>query len=409
VILRVLILTQYFQPETGAPQIRLAAMCREFVRLGHEVEVVTAFPNYPTGKIYPDYRGKFYSRELWEGVLVHRVWLYAATGAGFKRLLNYATFTAMSIFGFLRARKPDFIFIESPPLFLSVPAFMAAWCWRVPMIFNVADLWPDSVREMGMLRDGAVLRFAEWLELWSYRKATYVNAVTDGIREVLTAEKGVPTSKILFLPNGVDTNLFKPKAPDRALSCELGLSTKKVILYAGTLGIAQGLQVGLDAMRLLEDELPDVQLVFIGGGSEHDQLKAAASRMGLKNVTFLLPQAPDYVARLYSVAYAGFVSLRNLPFTDSARPSKVYPIMASGKPVIYSGSGEGARLVEGAGAGLVVTPEDPEALAAAIRTLISKPDLAEGLGKNGRKYAEKHLNWSNLIHDWLGQFATADR
>lgn len=406
-MLRFLILTQYFPPETGAPQIRLAAMVREFVRLGHEVEVVTALPNYPTGRIRPEYRGKYYVREFWEGVPVHRVWLYAATGTGIRRMLNYASFTAGSIFGLLRAQKPDYIFIESPPLFLSVPAFMAASCWRVPMIFNVADLWPDSVQELGLLRDGAVLRFATWLEKWSYRKASHVNVVTEYIRDVLIAKKGVPASKILFLPNGVDISLFKPRAPDQALSCELGLSTKKVILYAGTLGISNGLQVALDAMKLLQDDLPDAQLVFIGGGSEYDQLETSASHLGLKNVTFLLPQTPEYVARLYSVAYAGFTSLRNLPFAEGTRPSKVYPIMASGKAVIYSGSGEGAHLVEEANAGLVVTPEDPDALAVAIKTLVSRPDLAEEFGKGGRQYVVQHLSWSNLAQDWLRQLAAA--
>jgi glycosyltransferase involved in cell wall biosynthesis len=382
-------------------------MIREIVRLGHEVEVVTALPNYPTGKIRPDYRGRYYVRELWEGVPVHRVWLYAATGTGLRRLLNYATFTAGSIFGLLRAQKPDYVFIESPPLFLSVPAFLAASCWRVPMIFNVADLWPDSVRELGLLGDGIVFRFAVWLENWSYRKSAYVNVVTDYIREVLTGEKGVPDSKILFLPNGVDINLFKPGAPDQALSSELGLSGKKVILYAGTLGVANGLQVALDAMKLIQNDIPNVQLVFIGGGSEYAKLEASASGLGLKNVTFFTPQSPEYVARLYSVAYAGFTSLRNLPFAEGTRPSKVYPIMASGKAVIYSGSGEGANLVEEAKAGLVVTPEDPEALADAIKTLVGRPDLAEQLGKSGRQYVEQHLSWSNITQDWLRQLTAA--
>jgi glycosyltransferase involved in cell wall biosynthesis len=382
-------------------------MIREIVRLGHEVEVVTALPNYPTGKIRPDYRGRYYVRELWEGVPVHRVWLYAATGTGLRRLLNYATFTAGSIFGLLRAQKPDYVFIESPPLFLSVPAFLAASCWRVPMIFNVADLWPDSVRELGLLGDGIVFRFAVWLENWSYRKSAYVNVVTDYIREVLTGEKGVPDSKILFLPNGVDINLFKPGAPDQALSSELGLSGKKVILYAGTLGVANGLQVALDAMKLIQNDIPNVQLVFIGGGSEYAKLEASASGLGLKNVTFFTPQSPEYVARLYSVAYAGFTSLRNLPFAEGTRPSKVYPIMASGKAVIYSGSGEGANLVEEAKAGLVVTPEDPEALADAIKTLVGRPDLAEQLGKSGRQYVEQHLSWSNITQDWLRQLVAA--
>src|SRR5205807_9750314 len=161
---RFLILTQYFPPEHGAPQVRLAAFARELRRLGHEVEVATAMPNYPTGEIFDGYRKAFYLREDWEGVPVHRVWLYASMGAGFKRLVNYGSFTATSLLALWRARRPDYLFVESPPLFLSLPAILAATVWRVPVIFNVADLWPDSVRELGIMKDGPILRAAERLE-----------------------------------------------------------------------------------------------------------------------------------------------------------------------------------------------------------------------------------------------------
>jgi putative colanic acid biosynthesis glycosyltransferase WcaI len=175
---RVLILTQYFPPEHGAPQVRLAAFVRVLSHLGHEVEVATAMPNHPTGAIFDGYRGALYRREEWEGVPVHRVWVYASIGAGWKRLMNYASFAATALVALLRARRPDYLFVESPPLFLSLPAMLAAMLWRVPMIFNVADLWPDTVRELGIIKGGPVLRAAERLERWTYRRATYVNALS---------------------------------------------------------------------------------------------------------------------------------------------------------------------------------------------------------------------------------------
>ena len=401
--MRFLIFSQYFLPEIGASQVRLAAMTRELVRQGHEVEVVTSLPNHPTGQIFSEYRGRYYLRETWEGIPVFRVWVYAATGAGIKRMFNYFSFTVTSLLGLLRARRPDYLFVESPPLFLSIPAFLRAAPQQIPIIFNVADLWPDSVKQLGLMRDGLGLRLAEALEAWSYRKAAYVNAVTEGIRRILIEQKGVPPNKVLFLPNGVDTRLFRPRDPDRALARELGLEGKQVILYAGTMGYAHGLETALKAMRRLKEMEPRLHLVLIGGGSERARLERMASEWKLLNVSFLDPAPPDYIARLYSIAFAGLVSLRKSPLFEATRSAKIFVGMSSGKPIIHSGFGEGARLVEEAQAGVVVPPEDPSALAEAIRKLAQNREWAARLGQNGRRYVERHLSWSALVSDWLHQ------
>lgn len=401
--MRWLILTQYFPPEIGAPQTRLAALTRELKRLGHDVEVVTGLPNYPTGHILPEYRGRFYLQEQRDGASVHRVWLYPSMGAGYRRLANYLSFAATALWPLLRVRRPDILFVESPPLFLTLPSVLAAWRWRIPMIFNVADLWPDSVRELGLMPDGWLLRMAERLERWSYQRATFVNAVTHGIQKALVQQKGVPQEKVLLLPNGVDTELFRPRPPDLGLAQELGLDDKQVILYAGTLGFAQGLQVAIQAMALLQDAVPEACLVFIGDGSERIPLEEQALALKVSNVRFLPPSEPAFVARLYSIAVAGLVALRNVALFEGARPSKMLPIMASGKPVVYSGAGEGARLIQDTKAGLVVPPENPKALAETIRKLLNNGALAEELGRNGRKFVEEKLSWPALVKDWLQQ------
>lgn len=400
--MRFLVLSQYYPPEIGASQTRLAAMVRVMKNLGHDVEVITAMPNYPTGRIFPEYRGRFYYREELTGVTVHRVWLYPSTGAGLRRMLNYMSFTVTCLAPLLCASRPDYVFVESPPLFLSLPGYLMARRWRAKMIFNVADLWPDSVRELGLMKDGLALGLATRLEKWTYRVADRVNAMTEGIRSALIQKKGVPSSKILFLPNGVDTQLFKPRPADNGLASRLGLAGKKLILYTGTLGYAQGLEVALRAAAMLRHQT-DIVFVFVGGGSEEGKLKLLADNWGLQNVVFLEPVPPEEVARLYSLALAGFASLRNLPLFDGARPSKIFPIMASGVPVIYSGSGEGARLVKAANAGIVTPPEDGQALADAVQQLAQNPDLAARLGSNGRAYVEKHFTWSTLVADWLRQ------
>ncbi|HKS91727.1 MAG TPA: glycosyltransferase family 4 protein, partial [Tepidiformaceae bacterium] len=216
-----------------------------------------------------------------------------------------------------------------------------------------------------------------------------------------------PARKLLFLPNGVDTELFKPREPEVELARSLGLEGTQVILYAGTLGFAQGLDVALNAMAELSTTHPDARLVFIGDGSDRVRLEAVAAKLKLNNVMFLPPNTPEYVARLYSFAVAGFASLKDLPLFEGARPSKIFPIMGSGRPVLYSGSGEGARLVQAAQAGIVAPPEDADALAAAMRTLLDDEARAKELGANGRAYVERELSWGALVADWLRQLQDA--
>lgn len=382
--------------------MRLPAMAHQLVAMGHEVEIVTALPNYPTGRIFPQYHRRFYIREVVQGIVVHRVWLHAATGAGLGRMLNYGSFSLASLWGLWHGQRPDYVFVESPPLFLFIPGFLSARYWNAKTVFNVADLWPDSVREMGLVNDGWLLKCAKHLERWIYRKADMINAVTEGIRQVLIQEKGVPRSKVLFLPNGVDTDLFKPRAPNTTIAQKLGLLGKRIILYAGTMGYAQGLETLIEAAELLRKNR-DIVFVLIGGGSERWRLAEMAIGLELDNVLFLDPAPPEYIAELYSLSVAGLAVLRDLPVFQGARPSKVFPAMASGVPVIFSGTGEGARLVQSAQAGLAVPPENPRALAEAVVRIVNDPDLAGRFGQNGRTYAEKHLAWPALIEGWLEQ------
>lgn len=402
--MRLLLLTQYYPPEVGAAQARLGAVVRELVRAGQEVEVVTAMPNYPTGRIAEGYRGRFYLRESREGVTVHRLWLYPAVGAGVARLLNYGSFSLTAFAGLLRARRPDYLLVESPPLSLGVTAAVAARLWGVPFIFNVADLWPDAIRELGVLSDGYLLRAAERLERWIYRRATYVNAVTEGIRTALVTRKGVPAEKVLFLPNAVDMDGYRPIPPDEDLAQRLGVAGKKVVLYAGTHGYAHALEYALEAAHLLASDT-DIRFLFVGDGSEKAMLLARARTLGLTNVSFLNPVPATEIPALLSLAFCGLVCQRDLPLFLSARSVKAFSVMACAKPVVFAGRGEGARLIEESGAGVVVPPEDPAALAAAIRRLAAAPSEARERGLRGRAYAEQHLAWATHVQAWLGTIA----
>jgi len=399
--LKFLFLTQYFAPEAGAAPIRLAAIIRQLRRLGHDIEVVTAMPNYPVGRIFDAYRGKFYTCEIWEGVRLHRVWLYAAMGRGWRRYLNYFTFTLMSLFGMFKAGKADCLFVESPPLSLSLPGFFYSRLRNVPFVFYVADLWPDAVRNnLELNQEGVALKFARALELWSYRKAGYVCAVTEGILSELR-NRGVPQSKLLFLPNGVDLDQFAPMPPDHEFMHELRLQNKEIVLYAGTHGYAHGMQRILRAAKVLQERRPQCHFVFVGDGSAKPATIRQSKELGIHNVSFLDPVPPAQVRRLFSIALCGIVSLNESSISQHTRPVKSLTAMSCGKPVVYIGPGEGGRLVTSANAGFVLEQGDPDAIAEAICQLAADPRLAEKLGQNGRKFIEENLPWPLLVGRWF--------
>lgn len=396
--MRVLILTQYYLPEIGAPQMRLAALARELRARHHDVEVVTAMPHHLLGRTYEGYRGKFYLRDEIDDVPVHRTWVYAATGTGLRRIANYLSFTISSLFGLARARRPDLVFVESPPLFLSVPGWIAALAWRAKLVFNVADLWPDSVRELGVMRDGPMLRAAERLESWSYARADIVNAVTVGIGETLRARKGVSPSKLRFLPNGIDTERFTPQPRDETLARSLKLDDRPVFIYAGTHGIAQALHHVVDAAATVQDR---AIVLFVGSGPTKPALVERARRSGASNIRFIDPVPLEMMPRFFSVAYASIVPLVRSDLMRGARPSKLFPAFASGVPIVYCGEGEGARLVSDAGAGVCVAPEDSRALAAAMIALCDTPDERAAMSERARRVAVEQYAWPGIVDRWL--------
>ncbi len=402
--MKFLILTQYFPPEIGGAQTRLKSFATELARAGHQVEVVTALPNYPRGRFFSGYEGLLYKKEVVDRIAIRRVWLYPAVGSGVRRLLNYFSFTLTSFFGLLCSAKPDYIFVESPPLFLSFTAWVAGLFWRVPFIFNVADLWPDVILDGGFMKDGFVFRCLRAVESWSYRRAAHVNTVTDWILKVLREKKSVPAEKLLFLPNGADTRQFSPRPPDQSLQADLGLVGKQVVLWAGTLGYAHGLDKVLHAAKLLEPH-PSIHFLFVGDGSARADLLQLQQRLQLSNVTFHDPVPLGQVPAFFSISLCGLASLVDIPTYEGARPSKLFPILASAKPLLFVGKGESARLVERAAAGIVVPPGDPQLIADAVLRLADDPALCREFGDSGRRFVEDHLQWSTLVNNWLAQLA----
>ena len=399
--MRILMLTQYFYPENGAAQVRLLEVAKAIRNQGHEIEIVTAFPNYPTGVIPPEYRGKFFQKDVHEGIPIYRTWIYPVQrGKFWKRLLNYFSFVATAFYGVLKAGKADYIFVESPPLFIGFTMFFARRVKRAKVILNISDLWPESAVSLGLVTNKFVLSLTEALERQMYKTAWRISAQTEGILTSLK-KRSISPAKLVFLPNGVNPDLFAPQEPDAYLMKELSLQNKYVLLYAGTMGYAHGLEVALQAAKLLQETAPEVVFLFVGDGSEKPRLQEMAKELQLDNIRWVDFQPITEMRRYYSLAAIALSTLRRYTLSEGVRPSKVFPGLASAKPLIYVGEGEGAKIVTESGGGIVLPPERPELLAQAVEELKKDPERCQEMGRQGRAYVEKNYAWSSLVANWL--------
>jgi glycosyltransferase involved in cell wall biosynthesis len=399
-----LFVTQYFPPERGAAQVRLGAVTREVHSRGHRVDVVTSIPNYPTGRFFPGWSRRPLQRANEDGIEVTRVWVWPAIGSGLGRLANFLSFGATSVLGMARSPRADWTVVEYPTLFGALPAVL--WCRiaRRQVVVNVADLWVDASVALGVLPDGALVAVLRRLERWMLRSADVVNAVTEGLRDELVV-KGVDPDRIAWLPNGADTEMFKPGEPDEADVAAVDLAPgEQLIVYAGTHGYVHGLEVVLEAAELLRD-VP-VRFLLVGGGSEKAQLCADAAARGLDQVVFWDPVAPERVASLLKLAVAGLACTRKGDLYRSVRSAKMFPVLASAKPVLYSGDDEGAAMVAAVGAGWATPAGDAAALAAAVRDLLASPDEAAERGRRGREHVVATSSWKVVVGSWLAHLET---
>ncbi|RHW37273.1 glycosyltransferase WbuB [Neobacillus notoginsengisoli] len=402
--MRVIYLCQHFPPETGAPQIRVFEVSRELIRRGHQAEVLTAFPHHPKGIIPDEYKGMFYMYENWEGVPVHRSWIYPSPkGSFWKRLVSYFSFTFSAFYSVLKAKPTDVIICNSPPLFLGITGYLGAKMKRAKFVFNVADIWPESAVELGILKNKSFIRMAEILEMFLYRRSWKIAAATDGIRDYMI-KKGKKPEDVFLLPNGVNTDEFKPLPKDTALLEEIGIKGKKVFMYAGTLGYAQGLDSVVEAAALLKETHPDVHFLFVGDGQEREKLLSMKASLGLDNVTFYGSVPVSEMPRMFSIADYSIVSLRDIDLFKGARPSKIFPAISTGTPVLYCGAGESVAILEEYNCGKIAPPENPEGIAAAIGSLmeVNEEEYAV-MAENGRKLAIEQYSWKSIVDDLLEQ------
>ena len=396
--MRIAILTQYYPPEVGAPQNRLSDLARRLQERGHAVQVLTALPNYPGTEILDGYRGRWVRREKIDGVSVTRLWLYVPSQKTFlRRLANYCSFALHAAWrgpGLLKGA--DFVMTESPPLFLGPAGAYLARRMRARFVFNVSDLWPDSAVQLGFLREGPALGMARRMESWCYARADAISGQSEGIVANLRAR--VPGKPVAFLPNGVDLAAWQPRQDREAVRREFGWGPEEFVVgYAGLHGHAQALEQALTAA----ERLPGVKFVFFGDGPCKATLVANASGC----VEFHPPQPHERMPEILGAFDAGLVPLARGPVFEGVLPSKVFEVMASGRPVVLAAGGEVARLVEQARCGVVAPPESPDRLAEAVRRLAESPGLCAELGENGRRLVAERFDRARIaetFEEFLG-------
>ncbi len=390
--MKILFLTQYCPPEVGAPQNRIFEFAKQLKKFGHEVTILTAMPTYPRGEIFEEYRGKKIVKETIDGIDIVRTGIYATKSKDFvKRLRNYLSFTWSSVFsGAKHIEEQDVIITESPPLFLGWSGYVLSKMKKAKFVFNVSDLWPESAVKLGVLHNKAMIKASTWLEEFCYRKAAAVTGQTKGIVDNIVS-RGFDKNKVHIITNGVDTEFFKKENKSEEFRESIGIEDKFAVVYAGIHGIAQGLEVLVDAAEIIKEE-KEIQVVFIGEGPEKPMLMNRVKEKKLENVTFLPMQHKKDMPKIIASMDATVVPLKKLDIFKGALPSKMFENLASEIPIVLAVEGEAENLINSAKAGIVVEPENSKEIAEAILRLYKDKELREKLGENGREYAIRNFS-----------------
>lgn len=391
--MRILILSQWFFPE---PDIKGLVFARELKKLGHEVEVLTGFPNYPEGKLYPGYRLRLFQREMIDGIPVIRVPLYPShDGSSVKRVLNYLSFAvSAAVLGTLLVKRADVVYVYHPPATVALPAIMLKLLRRIPFVYDIQDLWPDTLAATGMLNNRIILNcIGLWCRL-TYAVAAHIAVLSPGFKKLLRL-RGVPEDKVSVIYNWCDEDNIASVDRPRAAGQEKAMAGRFNVVFAGTMGKAQALDAVLDAAAIVAASVPQAQFVFVGGGIDVERLKEKKELAELENVLFLPRRPMTEIGAVLSIADVLLVHLKDDPLFEITLPSKIQAYLAVGRPILVGVRGNAAELVENAHAGLACVPEDAESIAkAVIKFAEMAPDEREEMGQNGVKFYREELSLS---------------
>lgn len=394
--MKLLYISQYFPPEMGAPAARAVELARHWVVDGHEVTVLTGFPNHPTGVVKAEYRRKLrrlVCRETVDGVKVIRTWLWPLPNRRpLERMLNYGSFFLSASASGLFVERPDVIIATSPQLLVALSGYWLARVKRVPFVFEVRDLWPESLSAVGVgNQDSALNRGLAAMAGFLYRNSDHIVVVTEAFRKHLIAKWRVPAEQISVVENGVEPELFAPTDAGQTRK-ELGVEDKFVVSYIGTLGMAHGLATLIEAAEQVAVQAPEVVFLVVGEGAEKERIVRVARDRGLANIRFLDQQPREKIPALVSASDASLVLLKKTDVFKTVIPTKMLEFMSCERPVILGVDGQARELLERAHAGIFVEPENASALVDAITVLKERPELRASLGKNGRHFVLQHLS-----------------
>ena len=372
--MHILFLTDNFPPESNAPANRTFEHARQWVASGHRVTIITCAPNFPDGQLFEGYKNRWFQTEQMDGITVIRVWSFMTRNAGFVlRLLDFFSFMVSGFLGGLRVRDADIIIGTSPQFFTVCAACCLAKVKQRPFVFEMRDIWPESLQAVGMSNAGLSVRLAAPLADYLYRRADHLIVVTHSFKAYLQ-DRGVSGERITVIPNGVDPDMFFPISADISLQQELQLEDKFVVGYLGTHGLAHGLESVVEAARLAgqTDDLTAVHFITVGAGAQFDRIKEIAS--DLDNFTMIGQVSRADILRYWSLLDASLIHLKASPLFESVIPSKMFEAMAMGVPLLHGVAGESADIVRTSRSGICFAAEQPEALLSAIRQVSTDKD-----------------------------------
>jgi colanic acid biosynthesis glycosyl transferase WcaI len=409
--MKILYVSQYFPPEMGAPAARAAELSRHWAAAGHDVTVLTGFPNHPTGMVPPEYRSKLRRlvvREKTDGINVVRTWLLPFPNRkAHERMLNYSSFCVSAATTGLFLSRPDVVIATSPQLLVALSGWWLARCKRVPFVFEVRDLWPESLAAVGMGNPSSLLhRALAKLAGFLYRRSDRIVVVTPAFEDYLVEHWHVPRKKISVIENGVETKLFAPDqftgAGETNLRRELRVEGNFIVSYIGTMGMAHGLETIIEVAAQLQNTNPEIVFLMLGEGAEKESIAALARERGLHNLRFVDQQPREKIPAYICASDVCLVLLKKTELFKTVIPTKMLEFMSCARPVILGVDGQARAILEEAHAGLVIEPESAAALANAIRYLAANREMARQLGQNGREHIlrkfSRHRTAEKYIH-----------
>ena len=390
----------------GAPSARVSELSRHWAQAGHDVTVLTGFPNHPDGVIRPEFRKHFRRgvfREQFHGVRVVRTWLLPFPNRKpYERILNYSSFCASAALTASFLERPDVVIATSPQLLVGLSGWWLSRMKKVPFVLEVRDLWPESLAGAGVgNRDSLLYRAIGKTAAFLYRAADSIAVVTPAFREHLTRHWNVTAEKITVVPNGVETALFSPENSDSGLTSSLKTSGQFLVSFIGTLGLAHGLETVVAAAELLQSIAPEVIFMLVGEGADRERIVRLAESKKLSNIRFVPQQSREKIPAYIAASDACIVTLRNSEVFETVIPTKMLEFMSCARPVILAVKGQAQRILAVAGGGVSIEPGNPQALCNAILSLRHQPDLCERMGRNARNYIVRELSREYTAIDYL--------